>query len=194
MLDIPLVLLHHAGPDKVDYRLSCVNASHQSIARDLVHHLCRLENRPEITVLCFYSGTKRVLERILEGMGCNIFTIDQYQGQESDIVVLVTTRSGSEESEDENYEFFLDSARVTVALSRARDGLLIVGNFSLLLQRELWHKYVSTATQSTPILTRDYISAMDRSIDRDRGGLLQIAPRRSILSTEHEWLNQNFRD
>ena len=82
--------------------------------------------------------------------------------------------------------------RVTVALSRARDGLLIVGNFSLLLQSEVWSRYIKAATQWTPIVTRSYIRAIGRRVIRDSRGLITLARPETIVSLAHEELNRQF--
>ena len=57
-------------------------------------------------------------------MFCLRDTIDNYQGEESDIVIASLTRSNS----DHEIGFMASPERLNVLLSRARDGLIIVGN------------------------------------------------------------------
>jgi len=51
-------------------------------------------------------------------------TIDNYQGEESDIVIATLTRSNS----DNNIGFMYSPERVNVLLSRARNALIMIGN------------------------------------------------------------------
>ncbi|VDN20250.1 unnamed protein product [Gongylonema pulchrum] len=100
-----------------------------------------------VVILCFYSGTKRVLELALKDRKCTVHTIDQFQGQAAQIVIPVTTRDFSGDEPNRNLDFFLDPARITVALSRAKDGLVAVGNFDLLISSNEWYRFVKAATQ-----------------------------------------------
>lgn len=55
---------------------------------------------------------------------CLRVTIDNYQGEESDIVIASLTRSNP----DRDIGFMASPERLNVLLSRARDGLIIIGN------------------------------------------------------------------
>jgi len=57
-------------------------------------------------------------------MFCLIVTKDNYQGEESDIVIASLTRSNP----DREIGFMSSPERLNVLLSRARDGLIIIGN------------------------------------------------------------------
>ena len=57
-----------------------------------------------------------------------VTTVDNYQGEENDIVILSLVRS----NHHDNIGFLKASNRVCVALSRARHGMFIFGNASCL--------------------------------------------------------------
>lgn len=81
---------------------------------------------------------------------CSISSINtRHQGLGSQVVILVIMRDYEGDDTDEDLGFFFVSNRITVALSRSKDGLIIVGNFSLLLQNEVWNRFITTATQYT---------------------------------------------
>ncbi|KAK8177442.1 P-loop containing nucleoside triphosphate hydrolase protein [Phyllosticta citrichinensis] len=65
-------------------------------------------------------------------------TIDNYQGEESDVVIVSMTRANS----NGDIEFMKSPERVNVLLSRARDGLVIIGNSKTFLRskqgKETW--------------------------------------------------------
>lgn len=64
-----------------------------------------------------------------------IQVVDNYQGEESDIILLSLVRS----NENGNVGFLKTENRICVALSRARDGLYIMGNMENLYNSgNLW--------------------------------------------------------
>ncbi|KAL2062469.1 hypothetical protein VTL71DRAFT_6735 [Oculimacula yallundae] len=85
----------------------------------------------QITVLTFYNGQRKTIIKLLKqhaGLGgisyFNVFTVDSYQGEENDIILLSMVRSNTTLGVG-----FLDNKnRLVVALSRARRGLYLFGN------------------------------------------------------------------
>ena len=67
--------------------------------------------------------------------------IDNYQGEENDIIVASLTRS----NEEGNVGFMSSPERLNVLLSRARNGLIIIGNSKTFLKsrsgKETWSKF-----------------------------------------------------
>lgn len=68
-------------------------------------------------------------------------TIDNYQGEESDIVVVSLTRSNSQH----DIGFMSQAERLNVLLSRARDALILIGNPETFLKarkgKDIWTKF-----------------------------------------------------
>lgn len=67
-------------------------------------------------------------------------TIDNYQGEESDIVIVSLTRS----NEDGEIGFMAAPERLNVLVSRARDALLMIGNAETFMRArkggDEWHR------------------------------------------------------
>uniref|UniRef100_A0A182SEF3 AAA_12 domain-containing protein n=1 Tax=Anopheles maculatus TaxID=74869 RepID=A0A182SEF3_9DIPT len=90
----------------------------------------------DIVILTAYNG--QMLQFVAEKKnrpalhGIRIAVIDNYQGEESKIVLLSLVRSGSTNGATDTIGFLAHENRICVALSRARDGLYIVGNMTLL--------------------------------------------------------------
>ena len=87
----------------------------------------------QITVLTMYKGQLLKLKNrmlITEFEGVRVAAVDDFQGEENDIILLSLVRSN-----DNGYVGFLQEAnRVCVALSRAKWALYVVGNFEMLRQ------------------------------------------------------------
>ena len=86
--------------------------------------------REQITILTMYTG--QLLE-FKNKMGIKVCVVDNFQGEENDIILLSLVRSNSK------IGFLKESNRICVALSRARQGFYCIGNFTLLKsQCMLW--------------------------------------------------------
>ncbi|XP_046375706.2 NFX1-type zinc finger-containing protein 1-like [Haliotis rufescens] len=96
--------------------------------------------REQITILSTYSAQIRRLRITLKKQqisGVNVVAVDSYQGEENDIVLLSLVRSGNKGS----IGFLKEENRVCVALSRAKIGLYVIGNFTHIAEHsELWKK------------------------------------------------------
>ncbi len=84
-----------------------------------------------VAVLSGYAAQLKLLKRSLDaeqsglqGLAIECNTVDAFQGREADIVIYSVTRS----NKDGKVGFLRDEARLNVALSRGRFGLLIVGD------------------------------------------------------------------
>lgn len=87
------------------------------------------------------NGSHNATRIVFGGLGCvRVKTIDDFQGEESKIVILSLVRSNSERREG----FLSESNRVCVALSRAKEGFYIIANGALLRTvNDLWCNILS---------------------------------------------------
>ncbi|XP_021953554.2 NFX1-type zinc finger-containing protein 1 [Folsomia candida] len=95
----------------------------------------------KITVLATYTGQMFLLKAKFRGMdattGVRITCVDNFQGEENDIILLSLVRSNEEGA----VGFLKVENRVCVALSRAKLGMYIVGNMDMLSQgSKIWPK------------------------------------------------------
>ncbi len=96
----------------------------------------------EITILTFYNGQRKLImrklrERHLRGTKFNVVTVDSYQGEENDVVLLSLVRSNGHG----NIGFLEVENRICVAISRARRGFYIFGDAPMLCKSSMlwWH-------------------------------------------------------
>ncbi len=95
----------------------------------------------QITVLTGYTGQMFAIRRLAKSDsildGLRITPVDNFQGEENDIILLSLVRS----NEEGRIGFLGISNRVCVALSRARKGFYAIGNLELLRDASpLWNK------------------------------------------------------
>ena len=100
----------------------------------------------QITLLTTYTGQMIAIRDCLkqqndeEVKGVRLTTVDNFQGEENDIILLSLVRS----NKDEKIGFIMMVNRACVALSRAKKGFYCIGNFDLLSKHsEIWSKIVN---------------------------------------------------
>ncbi|KAF1319864.1 Intron-binding protein aquarius, partial [Globisporangium splendens] len=80
----------------------------------------------KITILTTYNAQKELLQRLLRREDslpkCKVSTVDRFQGQQNDFILLSTVRSGS------SIGHLRDVRRACTAFSRARLGFYVLGN------------------------------------------------------------------
>lgn len=158
--DFKTYLFHHENHEAVDKFRSTYNQREAQLVVDFVNGLIGHGVKPEkITVLTFYNGQRRLLtqelkrvEGVLSGTRIKVVTVDSYQGEENDIIVLSLVRNNFI-----NEVGFLKVAnRVCVALSRARQGFFMFGNVKLLEEAggDEWKQVVAILRGQGPVETQ----------------------------------------
>lgn len=88
------------------------------------------EKKPSIAVLTGYTAQVTLLTKMLAGLGSHIevCSVDGFQGRGAEIVVFVAVRCNPHQE----IGFLKDRRRINVALTRAKRGVLLIGNESTL--------------------------------------------------------------
>ena len=110
---------------------SPVNPTEAEAAIELVKYLCDFNGYTlnQITILSGYKGQTAVLRKMARSLGSerqrlDVQTIDMFQGDENDIVIVSTTRSNPEKKPG----FMGVLNRRCVAQSRGKSGVYFLGN------------------------------------------------------------------
>ncbi|XP_067144046.1 NFX1-type zinc finger-containing protein 1-like [Centruroides vittatus] len=161
-LDKNVFFINHSHMEKETSVSSYCNDYEARFIAQLSRYLIYQEyESDQITILATYSGQvkliqtemKKVAEECEESVkdhlqGTKVTSVDNYQGEENDIILISFVRS--------NYEskigFLSRANRVCVALSRARKGLYCIGNFDLLESvSDLWKAIVEDLKDQSSI-------------------------------------------
>ena len=134
---------HHEEEEQQD-DLSHSNEYEADFITVLCRHLLKLGYEPDqITILTAYTGQLLKVKNKMprdEFEGVRITNVDNFQGEENDIIILSLVRSNSWG----NVGFLKEENRVCVALSRARVGLFCFGNFKMLRKEvPIWDRILS---------------------------------------------------
>ncbi|XP_065333829.1 NFX1-type zinc finger-containing protein 1-like isoform X2 [Cloeon dipterum] len=104
----------------------------------------------EFTILTTYKGQLALIKELIKNdtsefaenlANVRVAVVDDFQGEESNIILLSLVRSNA----NGNIGFLKTENRVCVALSRAKNGLVMVGNMDCLSSKSpLWHSIKRT--------------------------------------------------
>lgn len=125
---------------------------------------CNADSLQSIGVITGYNAQRAaILEKlkdlygenaheILEGL--EVESVDGFQGREKDLIILSCVRSNGRNE----IGFMRDERRMNVALTRARRGLIVVGNAKCLAQSDkLWQNFIAFMRNSARIVGKDHI-------------------------------------
>ncbi|RYP60471.1 hypothetical protein DL771_010501 [Monosporascus sp. 5C6A] len=143
-------LFEHKWCEAMDEDLSRYNTMEAEMIVGFVSYLLlNGVDVSQITVLTFYRGQRKKIlaeARKLRSLHSftNVYTVDSYQGEENDIIILSLVRSNGGNSVPQA-GFVADQNRGVVSISRARRGFYIFGNMENLLQAgdesyQMWGK------------------------------------------------------
>jgi regulator of nonsense transcripts 1 len=123
---------------------SYLNRTEASYVEKVVTHLLRMGVTPaQIGVITPYDGQKKYVSEYMRRAGAlasglyesiEVASVDAFQGREKDFIIVTCVRS----SETQGIGFLSDPRRLNVALTRARLGIILLGNPRVLSKNPLW--------------------------------------------------------
>jgi len=140
-VESPVTIIDVSKEAKKSAAGSWMNTGEALFVQDVLSSCLRNGLMPDdIAVLTTYSGQRELLQSMLEETGVDVLTVDAAQGQERKIIIIFNTvRTAVSKS----IGHVADLRRVNVAITRARDGLIIIGDVTA-LKRDVsgWHPYL----------------------------------------------------
>ncbi|KAL0592100.1 hypothetical protein ABG067_000753 [Albugo candida] len=102
----------------------------------------------QIGVITPYEGQRAYVVNYMQRNGSmraqlykdvEVASVDSFQGREKDLIILSCVRS----NENQGIGFLSDRRRLNVALTRAKYGVIILGNPRVLAKQELWNRLLN---------------------------------------------------
>ncbi|XP_033122014.1 probable helicase MAGATAMA 3 [Anneissia japonica] len=119
---------------------SKLNREEANEIKILVEQLLKAKdvNETEIGIISPYTAQVRLLKELLQKPKIDVHTVDGFQGQEREVIIFSAVRSN-----DDKLVGFLDNERrFNVLLTRARRGMIVVGNSTTLRSSALWREWI----------------------------------------------------
>ncbi len=140
--NLPLEFINIEGKDRIkaDSR-SFYNVEEALFCSKLVSFYKNAGLKSEnIAVISPYRAQVEFLRKHIESV--EIDTVDAFQGREKDLVIISTVRA----NDYEKIGFLADKRRLNVAISRAKQKMILLGSKKLLESNELYKKIISELT------------------------------------------------
>ena len=147
--DRPMFFYSSLGQEEVSSSgTSYLNRGEASNVEKLVSHFLSGGVAPEqIGVITPYEGQRAYIVSYMQRNGSlqqklyadiEVASVDAFQGREKDYIILSCVRS----NERQGIGFLADPRRLNVALTRARFGLVVMGNPKVLAKQQLWNNFL----------------------------------------------------
>eukprot|EP01126_Amoeba_proteus_P000013 TRINITY_DN10003_c0_g1_i10.p1 TRINITY_DN10003_c0_g1~~TRINITY_DN10003_c0_g1_i10.p1 ORF type:complete len:398 (+),score=82.45 TRINITY_DN10003_c0_g1_i10:169-1362(+) len=124
---------------------SYLNRAEANMCEQIVTYMLKSgANPPQIGVITPYEGQRFYVVNLMRRNGAmraelydeiEVASVDSFQGREKDFIILSCVRS----NDHQGIGFLNDPRRLNVALTRARYGLVVLGNPKVLSKQPLWN-------------------------------------------------------
>ncbi|KAL3278282.1 hypothetical protein HHI36_013616 [Cryptolaemus montrouzieri] len=162
---------------------SYLNRTEASNVEKIATRFLKTGVKPEqIGVITPYEGQRAYLVQYMQYQGSlhsklyqeiEIASVDAFQGREKDIIIMSCVRS----NEHQGIGFLNDPRRLNVALTRAKYGIIIVGNPKVLSKQPLWNHLLSFYKEQK-VLVEGPLTNLKES-------LIQFAKPKKLLNSEN---------
>lgn len=193
----PVLFLPNNSPDEIErdgggwYNLSEARLA-CNIAQQLVQE-CGVKEADICIMSPFAAQVKCLRERIrgMEyGVGkglwyVNIGPLEAFQGLESRVVILCTTRTRERfvaEDQKRGFGIIGEKRRMNVALTRAKEGLFVIGNPTVLVLDECWRAWMEFCKRNG--LVHDPLKIWETNKDDPMSGRIGVLERALIAHEE----------
>ncbi|KAH0532789.1 hypothetical protein TsFJ059_001428 [Trichoderma semiorbis] len=148
--EMPMMFWSNIGHEEISTSgTSYLNRTEASNVEKTVTRFFKAGVKPsEIGVITPYEGQRSYIVSTMQNSGTykkelykdvEVASVDAFQGREKDFIVLSCVRS----NDNQGIGFLSDPRRLNVALTRAKYGLVILGNPKVLSKHELWHNLLA---------------------------------------------------
>ncbi|KAI1495028.1 P-loop containing nucleoside triphosphate hydrolase protein [Biscogniauxia mediterranea] len=133
--EMPMMFWSNLGNEEISASgTSYLNRTEASNVEKIVTRFFKAGVRPgDIGVITPYEGQRSYIKESYKEV--EVASVDAFQGREKDFIVLSCVRS----NDNQGIGFLSDPRRLNVALTRAKFGLVIIGNPKVLSKHDLWH-------------------------------------------------------
>ncbi|XP_058807139.1 putative helicase MOV-10 [Phymastichus coffea] len=148
----PIIFHNVEGTEvKANRSTSSYNIEEIKVVRYYVKHLMRNPMKKplpenEIGIVTPFTAQKLKIKRVLQEdnyLNVDVGTVELFQGQEKDVIILSTVRSKTFKHDDEKHIGFLSNPkRFNVALTRTKALLIVVGNQKVLQIDKNWKYFL----------------------------------------------------
>ncbi|KAJ3441452.1 regulator of nonsense transcripts 1-like protein [Anaeramoeba flamelloides] len=146
----PMFFYNSTGKEEISASsTSFLNQNEASIVEKIITYFFRIGiNSDKIGIITPYEGQRAYIVSYMQRNGplnkalyksIEVASVDSFQGREKDYIVMSCVRS----NEHQGIGFLNDPRRLNVSLTRARYGLIMIGNAKVLSKQTIWNNLLS---------------------------------------------------
>lgn len=180
--ECPMFFLVTQGSEEIaGSGTSYLNRTEASNVEKITTRFLKSGLKPEqIGVITPYEGQRAYLVQYMQYQGSlhsklyqeiEIASVDAFQGREKDIIIMSCVRS----NEHQGIGFLNDPRRLNVALTRAKYGIIIVGNPKVLSKQQLWNNLLNFYKEKKVLV--------EGSLNNLKESMIQFAKPKKIVNT-----------
>lgn len=180
--DTPMFFLVTQGQEEIaGSGTSYLNRTEASNVEKITTRFLKAGVKPEqIGIITPYEGQRAYLVQYMQYQGSlhsklyqeiEIASVDAFQGREKDIIIMSCVRS----NEHQGIGFLNDPRRLNVALTRAKYGIIIVGNPKVLSKQQLWNHLLN--------FYKDKKVLVEGSLNNLKESMIQFTKPKKIVNT-----------
>lgn len=152
--EIPIIFYQMETPEETVNK-SKINAKQAEFVSDFVYNLLEKKINPDdIGVISPYLQQVNMMKRDIKNV--EIKSIDGFQGREKELIIISTVRCNKLQGK-ESVGFLSDWKRLNVAITRAKRGLIIVGDQNTLQNDNHWKAYLSWLNKNNLVVNKKEI-------------------------------------
>ncbi len=166
---IPLLFYHLNSYEEITANRSYKNTTEAEIIYQLIPKLIELKiDIKNIGIITPYNGQKALLRKYFESFDylkdIQIESVDGFQGQEKDFIIVSTVRNNFYGS----IGFLKSERRLNVTLTRAKYGMIILGNCECLSKKnEMWKQLINYYNKNDLIRYGDFNNLKKYNLDNN---------------------------
>uniref|UniRef100_A0A182PR66 DNA helicase n=1 Tax=Anopheles epiroticus TaxID=199890 RepID=A0A182PR66_9DIPT len=180
--DCPMFFLVTQGQEEIaGSGTSYLNRTEASNVEKITTRFLKAGIKPEqIGIITPYEGQRAYLVQYMQYQGSlhsklyqeiEIASVDAFQGREKDIIIMSCVRA----NEHQGIGFLNDPRRLNVALTRAKYGIIIVGNPKVLAKQELWNHLLN--------FYKDKKVLVEGSLNNLKESMIQFTKPKKLINT-----------
>uniref|UniRef100_A0A2M4A3L2 DNA helicase n=1 Tax=Anopheles triannulatus TaxID=58253 RepID=A0A2M4A3L2_9DIPT len=180
--DCPMFFLVTQGQEEIaGSGTSYLNRTEASNVEKITTRFLKAGIKPEqIGIITPYEGQRAYLVQYMQYQGSlhsklyqeiEIASVDAFQGREKDIIIMSCVRA----NEHQGIGFLNDPRRLNVALTRAKYGIIIVGNPKVLSKQELWNHLLN--------FYKDKKVLVEGSLNNLKESMIQFTKPKKLVNT-----------
>lgn len=135
-----------------DFEKSKINSKEADLIIECAKWLHKTYRNESVGIIVPYSAQSNLINEQMDSIpNCTVNTVDGFQGQERDFIILGLVRS----NDSKEFGFLSDKKRFNVAVTRCKKGLIIIGDSENFRESKFFKQYFEHINKVSTVIDPD---------------------------------------